>query len=145
MATQGVKKIGRLPIEDLTLLQVSSEKRKTMKIIAEETLNHFVRGFRQGGGQTDDSKSGWEQRRSRDSGRAILVKRGDLWKDIEVIKETESLIIVGTQRIPYAARHNEGLKGMPQREFIGASKELEIKNEKELVDLMDMLTKGRKI
>ena len=145
MAQQGVKKIGRLPIEDMTDLKISSEKLKTMKIIGELSMNHFIQGFRQGGGQTDASKSGWKERSSRDSGREILVLRGHLRDDIEVIKVTESLIIIGTQKIPYASRHNEGLKGMVKREFMGASKDLEIKNEEELVALMDMLTKGRKI
>lgn len=124
---------------------MQSWKRRTMKIIAEESANHFIKGFRQGGGQTDESKTGWERRQSREgAGRAILVKSGDLFQDIDVLEASETVIIIGTQRIVYAARHNEGLVGMPQREFIGPSKELEISNENELKEFMNLMTKGHK-
>lgn len=143
MAKQGVKKIGRLPIEDITPRMVSREKNKTMAVIGEESVNHFVKGFREGGGQTDESKDGWERRRSGiDPGRAILVKSGDLWQDIDVIRETPSVVVVGTQRIGYAAEHNEGLLGQEQREFIGPSQDLEKTIEKEVASYLDVLTKG---
>ena len=145
MAKQGVKKIGRLPIQDLNPRMISREKNKTMAVIGEESVNHFVKGFREGGGQTDESKDGWKRRRSGvDPNRATLVKSGDLWKDIDVIKETQSIVVVGTQRIAYAAEHNEGTKGQIKREFIGPSKELEKDIEKEVATYLDVLTKGKR-
>jgi hypothetical protein len=36
--------------------------------------------------------------------------------------------------LPYAARHNEGLKGMPKRQFMGSSKGLLIQQKKLITD-----------
>jgi phage gpG-like protein len=53
--------------------------------------------------------------------RAILVKSGALRRDIRVkAVTTNSVTIVNT--MPYAKRHNEGLKGMPKRPFMIESK-----------------------
>ena len=61
--------------------------------------------------------------------RGILIGRkgGRLWKSIGVISATFTKIEIGSRGVIYAARHNEGLKGMPQREFLGKSKELDKK------------------
>lgn len=130
MAKNAVRKIGQLPIETVTPMRMRLTKLQTMELVAEETKNHFVEGFQKGGYQTDASAGGWERRKSRknDAGRAILVDSGDLWRDIDVQSVTDDIIVVGTKHIPYAARHNEGLKGMVQREFIGPTKALEISN-----------------
>ena len=34
--------------------------RKNVEEIAEDSLNHFLEGFRKGGGQTDASRGGWK-------------------------------------------------------------------------------------
>lgn len=116
--------------------------KKTMpKIIANQSKNHFLEGFRKGGGQTDDSKSGWLSRKlgsARDEGRAILVDTGALRRSIQVLKVTFNEIIIGTKRIVYADRHNEGItdklgRQMPKREFIGKSSELESKNKQTII------------
>jgi len=113
-------------------------KKEAPKVIAENSLNHYLEGFRKGGGQTNDSKSGWRKRKptaKRDAGRAILVDTGALRRDLQVISAKEGKIILGTRRIPYARRHNEGItdrlgRKMPQREFIGHSRELNKENMK---------------
>lgn len=136
---QLVRKIGTLPIEVITGKTMMLARSETMEIIAEESLNHFLEGFRKGGGQTDASKGGWQRRKNDvDPGRAILVGHagGDLRRDIDVQTVTNNLIVIGTKRIIYAAVHNEGLRiarrniDMPKREFIGPTKALEIANEK---------------
>lgn len=120
-------------------------KVKAPKEIANDSLNHYLEGFRKGGGQTDASKSGWQPRgpRKGETGGkpSNLILRGDLRRSIKVLKSTFKQIIIGTNRIPYATRHNEGTtdkKGrkMPQREFIGDSKELNKKNKETLVKLL---------
>jgi phage gpG-like protein len=100
---------------------------------------------KEGGGQTDDSKGGWAPRLSnakRNTGRAILVDTGALRRSIGVIKATFKEIVIASTGIPYAKRHNEGLSKMPQREFIGDSKEMNEKNKKLLVKLLGKVFKG---
>lgn len=134
---QLVRKVGTLPIEVITGQQMLRARNDTMEIIAEESLNHFLEGFRKGGYMTDASKSGWQRRKKPDPGRGILIGPGggNLWRDINVQTVTNDLIVIGTKRIPYAATHNEGLRiprrgfTMPKREFIGPTKALEVSNE----------------
>lgn len=108
-------------------------KRSAPGKVANNSLNWFLEGFRKGGRQTDDSLSGWAPRQTtakRNQGRGILIDTGALRRSVQVLKATWKEIIIGTKDIAYAARHNEGLKGMPQREFIGDSKKLNKENEK---------------
>jgi hypothetical protein len=114
-------------------------QRTAPKKVANNSLNHFLKGFRQGGKQTDASKSGWQARQTtakRNQGRGILIDTGALRRSIKVLKSTWKEIIIGSQGIAYAARHNEGLKGMPQREFVGDSKDLDESNKKLLKKLL---------
>jgi hypothetical protein len=119
-------------------------KRDVPKVIANNSKNWFLEGFRKGGFQTDASKTGWERRNpksKRNTGRGILVDTGALRRSIQVISQTWSQIIIGTQRIPYADRHNEGLtddrgRKMPKREFIGDSKGLDESNKKLLARMV---------
>ena len=135
---QLMRKVGTLPIEVITGATMMNARQETMEIIAEESLNHFLEGFRKGGYMTDASKGGWQRRKVVDPGRGILIGPGggDLWRDIDVQTVTQDLIVIGTKRIPYAAVHNEGLRihrrnfTMPKREFIGPTKALEIANAK---------------
>ena len=118
-------------------------KSKTMKNelprwIGITAKNWFTKGFRQGGGQTDASSSGWDARKKADVGkkRGILIGkgRGTLRHSIRVLQSTFSRIIIGSTGLPYARIHNEGLQGkawgkhsfkMTKREFIGKSTKLE--------------------
>ncbi|MEK0370402.1 MAG: hypothetical protein QQN55_04505 [Nitrosopumilus sp.] len=108
--------------------------------LANEVQNHFLSGFRKGGGQTDASIGGWKKRqtsrsareRKRSVGRALLVRSGKLRADIKKRKISFSKVIVGTRSIPYAGYINEGTSRMPQREFIGDSRILEKKIENKI-------------
>lgn len=114
-------------------------KRNAPKVVANNSKNWFLEGFRKGGGQTDASKGGWAPRLAtskKNTGRGVLVDTGALRRSIQVLKSTWKEIIIGTQRIPYADRHNEGLAGMPEREFIGDSKEMNESNKKVLLGLL---------
>lgn len=110
-------------------------QRQMPKIIAEEAKNHFVAGFRKGGGQTDKSLSGWKARKparttreaQRSEGRAILVKSGNMRADIMARTISFRKIVINVIHIPYAIFHNEGEGKLPQREFIGDSRALEAK------------------
>jgi len=96
--------------------------------------NHFLQGFKKGGGQTERSKGGWRGRKplrgragSRSQGRALLVDSGDLRADIRVRGATFRKTVINTKRINYASFHNEGLGKLPRREFVGVSRSLEKK------------------
>ena len=96
--------------------------------MANEALNHFLKGFRTGGGQTDAGT--WAARKRtarRNSGRGLLIDTGALRRDVKVRTISFNRIVIGTESIIYARRHNEGLKGMPKREFLGDSKKLDAK------------------
>jgi len=114
-------------------------KKNMPLILANDTKNHFIKGFRQGGGQTDKGK--WIPRKKKEKGgnRGILVYRGRLWKSIKIKSATFNSTVVGSVGVKYAERHNEGLAGMPQREFIGKSKVLEAQItktiEKQLIEI----------
>jgi hypothetical protein len=62
--------------------------------------------------------------------RGILRGKGILANSVKVISTSPTQIVVGVQGLKYAARHNDGLDGMPKRQFIGNSKVLEQKIDK---------------
>jgi len=133
-----IKRIGKgFEFQD-NLRKFGAFKQSAPKVIANNSLNWFLKGFRTGGGQTDAGK--WQPRKSnakRNEGRAILVNTGALRRDFQVIKAVFGQIVLGTKRIPYAIRHNEGLNGMPKREFAGESKELNKQNEGLLTKMLN--------
>ena len=102
-------------------------------LVANESRNHFLEGFRRGGGQTDRSRGGWPARRPprserqarRDSGRALLVLSGNMRSDIRVRGVSFRRSVINVVNIPYARYHNNGTDRIPQREFIGRSRALE--------------------
>lgn len=128
-----VRKQGSLP----NLPRKGKALVKTLPLqIANLALNHFLEGFRKGGGQTDRSASGWRQRKRPDRGqarrgrRAILVKSGDLRRDVQVRRTTFREIVIGTlDTAAYATVHNDGLpsRNIPQREYLGDSRKLDQK------------------
>ena len=104
--------------------QFNNFKNNIPVIIANVALNHFLEGFRKGGYQTDDSRSGWAGRKSRtrrNIGRALLVNTGALRNDILRREVNSKRIVIGTRNIAYASVHNEGTERMPKREFLGNS------------------------
>jgi len=115
------------------------------RIIANDSLNWFLDGFRQGGGKTDTGR--WVSRRRtarRNAGRALLVDTGALKRDLRVRRLRPTQIILGTARIHYARRHNEGItdklgRRMPKREFLGNSKGLNKKNKKTILKELDKI------
>ena len=93
--------------------ELSQKLKKELPIIlANNTRNHFRRSFERGGKQTDASRGGWKGRAKEDSGRAILVKSGTLRRDINILKESFSNIVIGTSNVTaaYAGIHNDGGK-----------------------------------
>ena len=125
--------------------RVNKFKEEIPIVVAEESKNHYLKGFEKGGGQTDKSASGWKKRKlklrdfssgrktrlkaKRQKGRALLVDTGQLRNDIDVRKTSFNEIVIGTDATDYASFHNEGTEHLPQREIIGESRELDKKIE----------------
>lgn len=132
-----VRRVGKGLQMDKKLTDWLRLKRNLPRIIANNSLNHYLKGFRNGGGQTD--AGAWAARKRgapRNAGRGILVDTGALRRDVKVRTTTFKRIIIGTSRIAYARRHNEGLN-MPKREFLGDSKKLDKQNKKLILKSID--------
>lgn len=129
---------------DQNMVRFQQFKVNAPRVIAEQSKNHFMEGFQNNGGKTNDSKSGWlprDPKAPRNDRRNILVDTGALRRSLTVIKQTWDSIIIGTRRVDYADRHNEGItdsrgRAMPKREFIGDSDELNEKNKKTLATMI---------
>ena len=105
-------------------------KGETPRVIAVTAVNHFKQSFRDGG-FTDDRFDPWKPRKRGNAAdartrrrRAILVDSGDLRRSIRARQYNFRSIVVGSYGVPYAKRHNQGLDGMPKRQFIGSSHKL---------------------
>ena len=123
--------------------------KETIVIIANNAKNHYVRSFKKGG-FTDDTFNAWKPRKSKtnNTGRAILVKSGDLRRSIIDRINLGQLKVVFQSDLPYAAIHNYGLMGkawgkypfkMPQRQFIGKSGQVDKMAIKTLENKIDSL------
>ena len=121
-------------------------KNDAIDIIEVEGLNHIEEAF-DNEGFTDGSLRKWRKRKARgqtyktnrrgragqltaagraDAGRAILTGHGSggnkLRNSFRAERSSEGVRFATDKE--YAQRHNEGLKGMPKRQFMGKSKEL---------------------
>lgn len=113
-------------------------------LIGNEAVSHFKKSFRDGGFE-DKTVEPWKPRKDkskRSQGRAILVKSGDLKRSPhrESLNRTGLSVVISTD-LPYAKRHNEGLDGMPKRQFMGDSYKLNEKVKKILTNKLDKIFK----
>ena len=99
----------------------------------------FVENFRKQGFD-DKNVQKWKPRKVADkrAGRAILVKTGDLRRSIIRNPANRAALTVKISTdLAYAARHNDGLKGMPKRQFMGDSYNLNEKVKAVIVKRLD--------
>lgn len=115
---------------DQILKNVETMKSRLPRILARQMLNHSKQAFRNQG-FTDKTLDPWKSRkrpnkadRNNPRTRAILIDSGALRRSLMKKKATFREIRIGSYGIPYASRHNRGLHGMPQRQFIGHSAKL---------------------
>ena len=93
-----------------------------------EALNHYVKSFAKQGFENETLEK-WTPRKRmarRERGkpsRAILIQSGRLWRSLRKGRRTKYSITLMSD-VPYARRHNEGLSGMPKRQFMGYSAKL---------------------
>lgn len=135
-------------------LRLRGISRSLKKEIAVEALNHYKDKF-----SHDQKWNGrkWEEplrrrigplrlkrRRGyrkgfgpRDRTRNILVKTGTLSRSLRYRLEKDKIVFF--TNVPYARRHNEGLKGMPKRTFLGMEPSLKARIEKIISRNLDNL------
>jgi len=88
--------------------------------LSEMANKHFNRSFDRGG-FTDQTLIKWQpSKRERDGRGKTLIDRGDLRRSIRPVQQNYRQSRIISDR-PYSARHNDGLAGMPQRQFMGTS------------------------
>ena len=92
---------------DARLKDFKNLKSTMPKLIGNEAKNHFLEGFKRGGGQTDAGN--WKRRGGYgvDTGRALLVKSGNLRRSIHVSIATFRKIEIESG-LDYSQIHNEG-------------------------------------
>jgi len=103
----------------------------------------FIDNFRKQGFD-DKNVQKWKPRKVADkrAGRAILVKTGDLRRSIIRNPANRAALTVKISTdLAYAARHNDGLKGMPKRQFMGDSYNLNEKVKAVIVKRLDKVFK----
>lgn len=94
-------------------------------VMGNEALNHFKDSF-PNQGFTNESTEKWKPRKRPDRkrpGRAILIDTGRLRRSLRYYRAKKYTAGIASN-VPYANRHNEGLAGMPQRQFVGYSGKL---------------------
>ena len=115
-------------LSDLQKLLIRASKEipdKALRAIGVEGKKFIEKNFRDQG-FTDTTTKKWEERKHETSeSRAILVgfnTGGDKLKNSfkYSVSKGNNTVAFRTYK-PYAARHNEGLNGMPKRQFIGKS------------------------
>jgi phage gpG-like protein len=138
------------------LKQAEKKARKAMEAAIVDVGNtakvFFVDSFRKQGWD-DKNVQKWKPRKRTtyktkggktvdDTTRAILVKTGDLRRSIiRNPANRASLTIKISTDLVYAARHNNGLKNMPKRQFMGDSYNLNEKVKAVIVKRLDNIFK----
>ena len=93
-----------------------------MPIIGNEAVNHYKYSFVKQGFE-DEVVEKWEPRKRIDRkrpGRGILIDTGALRRSPRWARKSRYEALISSN-LPYALRHNEGLSGMPKRQFVGYS------------------------
>ncbi len=125
------------------LKQAEQKARKALEAAIVDVGNtakvFFVESFRKQGFD-DKNVQKWKPRKVADkrAGRAILVKTGDLRRSIIRNPANRAALTVKISTdLVYAARHNNGLKNMPKRQFMGDSYNLNKKVKAVIVKRLD--------
>lgn len=101
------------------------------KLVASDIRNYFVNSFKQqgwAGTKWKDVKRRQKETQTARDKKPILIQSGRLRRAVNesIRKTTWQEIVLGID-VEYGAKHNEGTDGMPKRQFMGESKELNAK------------------
>ncbi len=101
------------------------------KKLGNEAINHFKDNWRKQGFD-DNTVAPWKKRKNNlDPGRAILVGKGygagRLRRSFNSVVQNSRRVLV-INDTPYSVYHNYGTKRLPQRKFMGRSRNLDEKS-----------------
>lgn len=120
----------------------------TLPVILANEAQNFFAGSWKSQGFIDKSLNPWAPRAKetkKTKGKAIMVSTGKLRRAVQNSIREKSFrkirLVIDGGSIPYAARHNNGEDGMPQRKFIGDSTELRKQQRKTIVNQIDKIWK----
>ena len=105
------------------------------KRIGNMALNHFLESWdNEAFSDRSTGDNPWKKRKTMTKAdirtgknRKLLIQSGALKRSMKVSSAGWSRIVIGSYGIIYASRHNQGLAGMPKRQFIGRSRILDQK------------------
>ncbi len=125
--------------EDAIKISINSYNRARLvlpKKLGNAAVSHFKDNWRKQG-YDDNIVKPWKPRKGQikswnlskksDSSRAILVKSGRLRRSFDVLVQSPIRVLVENDA-PYGIYHNYGTKKLPQRKFMGKSKNLDEKS-----------------
>lgn len=103
------------------------------KRIGNMALNHFLESWdNEAFSDRSTGDNPWKKRKTMtkadirtQKNRKLLIQSGALKRSLRVRSANWSQIVIGSYGIKYASRHNQGLAGMPKRQFIGKSRLLD--------------------
>jgi phage gpG-like protein len=105
-------------------------------VILDQMANNAVYHFKvtnfDAAGFVDNGVKKWAPIKN-GNGRQPLVKTGRMRESITILRRSVNARVVGSV-VPYASYQNDGTKNLPQRKFIGDSKQLGNKNKRVLID-----------
>lgn len=117
-------------------LRKATKFKSEIPTILDKMANNAIQQFKvdnfDKAGFVDGGVKKWTPNKVQD-GRQQLVNTGRMRESIRTLEKTFYTRIIGSD-VPYAKYHNEGTKRLPQRKFIGNSKELEMKNGKVIIE-----------
>jgi phage gpG-like protein len=131
---------------DKSLSKFENIKFQLPKIIANDGVRFFLKGFRSQG-FTDEVFTRWKSRKGvqkgRDATRNILVDSGALRRSVSNSVKVATWDKIKFQvELPYAAYLNNGTDKMPQRKFMGDSKKLTQENIKKIKEVIGSIWQG---
>lgn len=101
------------------LRQIQSDKDDLLRTLGNNGVKMFKVNNFEAQGFIDSGVSRWRQKEKPD-GRKILVGKTSILRNTIFYKVVSKSLHFGTLAT-YGRRHNEGLDGMPKREFMGES------------------------
>lgn len=112
----------------LTHLQRQCEQaqKAAPAILGNAVANDIRQNFIRQGLMTDNGLQRWKpSEAARKEGRRTLIKSAALMNEVHFeVQGNTAYVGVNNNLIPYAARHNEGLKNMQKRQFIYVRKQV---------------------
>ncbi len=136
---------------DRLLKNLKQYQRASMVQLSNQAQNYFVKSFTNQGWngvewkkvqRRTEGTSAYKYPRARSRTNPILVETGTLRRAVSAMSRTANISEFRSEMIvdlKYAARHNDGLKNMPMRKFIGQTNELTQMQTEKIKEIVDKI------